>query len=147
MRNPAIDQNVSSESSDPVDFPVDADEIKKRLLFLSGKPLTAQAVARRLSIPIEWVENDRQKNHLIGIPVESYGYLYPAFQFTEDGAVLSNLDKLLQSLERFDVWMQLQFLQTGDLRLEGSTPIDALKQGKLDLVLSAAENYGEMRAA
>jgi hypothetical protein len=147
MGNPSIDQNVRSESSDKIDLPVDADEIKKRLLFLSGKPLTAQAVARRLSIPIEWVENDRQKNHLIGIPVESYGYLYPSFQFTEDGAVLRNLDKLLQSLDRFDVWMQLQFLQTGDIRLEGSTPIDALKQGKLDLVLSAAENYGEMRAA
>ena len=120
---------------------------KERLLFASGKPLTAKAVARKLSIPIEWVDERREKKQLISVPVEKYGYLYPAFQFTEEGAVLTDLDKLLPALERFDVWMQLQFLQAGNLRLEGATPIDTLKEGKLDLVLFAAKSYGEMRAA
>jgi hypothetical protein len=120
---------------------------KERLLFASGKPLTAKAVARKLSIPIEWVDERREKKQLMAIPVEKYGYLYPAFQFTEESSVLTDLDKLLQSLERFDVWMQLQFLQASNLRLEGATPIDTLKAGKLDLVLFAAKSYGEMRAA
>jgi hypothetical protein len=61
--------------------------------------------------------------------------------------VLPDLDKLLKALERFDEFMQLQFLQTGDIRLEGATPIDTLKQGRLDRALFAANNYGEMRAA
>jgi hypothetical protein len=120
---------------------------KERLLFASGKPLTAKAVARKLSIPIEWVDERREKKQLMAVPVEKYGYLYPAFQFTEESSVLTDLDKLLQSLERFDVWMQLQFLQASNLRLEGATPIDTLKAGQLDLVLFAAKSYGEMRAA
>jgi hypothetical protein len=120
---------------------------KERLLFASGKPLTAKAVARKLSIPIEWVDERREKKQLMAVPAEKYGYLYPAFQFTEESFVLTDLDKLLQSLERFDVWMQLQFLQASNLRLEGATPIDTLKAGKLDLVLFAAKSYGEMRAA
>jgi hypothetical protein len=120
---------------------------KERLLFASGKPLTAKAVAQKLSIPIEWVDERREKKQLMAVPVEKYGYLYPAFQFTEEGSVLTDLDRLLQALERFDVWMQLQFLQAGNLRLEGATPIDTLKEGKLDLVLFAVKSYGEMRAA
>jgi hypothetical protein len=141
MATPVTDNNIRTELLNP------ADEIKRRLLLASGKPLTSQAVARQLSISIEWVEERRQKNQLIGIPAEGYGYLYPAFQFTEDGSVLPDLDKLLKALERFDEFMQLQFLQTGDIRLEGETPIDTLKQGKLDRALFAANNYGEMRAA
>jgi hypothetical protein len=121
-------------------------EIKKTLLFASGKPLTVSAVAQKLSEVEEYVEKLRQNRQLIGIPAEGYGYLYPAFQFKENGSILADLDKLLRSLDRFDIWMQLQFLQTGDLLLEGATPIDVLKQGRLEKALFAAENYAEMRA-
>ena len=122
-------------------------EIKSRLLCSSGKPLTTSAVARQLSVSLEQVENLRHSGFLIGIPAEEYGYLYPACQFQEDGSIIPDLDKLLRSLARFDIWMQLQFLQTGDLHLDGATPIDSLKQGKLEQALFAATNYGEMRAA
>ena len=122
-------------------------DIKTKLLCSSGKPLTASAVARQLSLALEQIENLRHNGLLIGIPAEGYGCLYPAFQFQEDGSIVAGLDKLLSSIDRFDVWMQLQFLQTGDLHLDGATPIDALKQGKLDRALFAAANYGEMRAA
>jgi hypothetical protein len=122
-------------------------DIKKILLLASGKPLTISAVSHKISASEERVELLRKNRELIGIPVEGYGYLYPAFQFKEDGSILPGFDKLLQALDRFDVWMQLQFLQTGDLRLDGATPIDALKQGKLEQALFAAENYAGMRAA
>jgi hypothetical protein len=121
-------------------------DIKKTLLFASGKPLTASAVAQKLSEVKEYVEKLRQNGQLIGIPAEGYGYLYPAFQFKEDGSILADLEKLLKSLDRFDIWMQLQFLQTGDFLLEGATPIEALKQGRLEQALFAAANYAEMRA-
>jgi hypothetical protein len=122
-------------------------EIKKQLLLKSGKPFAPTAVARNLSITVDEVEELRQHHGLIGVPAEGYGYLYPAFQFREDGSVLVGLDKVLKALSHFSVWLQLQFLQTGDYRLEEATPIDALKQGKLDRALFAAKNYGEMRAA
>jgi|GEM_PF-366438 len=122
-------------------------DIKKMLLLSSGKPLTISAVASKLFTSEEQVETLRKNSALMGIPVEGYSYLYPAFQFQEDGSILPSLDKLLQSLDRFDVWMQLQFLQTGDLLLAGATPIDVLRQGKLEKVLFAAENYAEMCAA
>ena len=121
-------------------------DIKKRLLLASGKPLTISAVASKLFTSEEQVEILRKNRALMGIPVEGYNYLYPAFEFQENGSILPGFDKLLQSLDRFDVWMQLQFLQTGDLRLDGKTPIDALKQGKLKQALFAAENYAEMCA-
>jgi hypothetical protein len=121
-------------------------DIKKTLLFASGKPLTVSAVAQKLSEVEEYVEQLRQNRQLIGIPAEGYGYLYPAFQFKENGSILADLEKLLKSLDRFDIWMQLQFLQTGDFLLEGATPIEVLKQGRLEQALFAAENYAEMRA-
>ena len=122
-------------------------DIKKMLLLASGKPLTISAVASKLFTSEEQIELLRKNRELIGTPVAGYSYLYPAFQFQEDGSILPGFDKLLQSLDRFDIWMQLQFLQTGDLLLEGATPIDALKQGKLEQALFAAANYAEMCAA
>jgi hypothetical protein len=121
-------------------------DIKKTLLLASGKPLTISVFAKKLSRSEEEVEQLRQNGQLIGIPTEEYGYLYPAFHFQEDGSILIGLDKLLKSLDCFDVWMQLQFLQTGDLLLDGETPLDVLKQGRLEQVLFAAANYAEMRA-
>ena len=73
---------------------------KERLLFASGKPLTAKAVARKLSISIEWVDERREKKQLMAVPAKKYGYLYPAFQFTAEGSVLSDLEQLLPALER-----------------------------------------------
>jgi hypothetical protein len=122
-------------------------DIKKMLLLASGKPLTISAVASKLFTSEEQVEILRKNRALMGIPVEGYNYLYPAFQFQKDGSILPSLDKLLQSLDRFDVWMQLQFLQTGDLLLDGATAIDVLKQGRLEQALFAAANYAEMCAA
>ncbi len=124
-----------------------SNELKQRLLCGSGKPLTADSVARKLSISVIDVDERRQKHELIGIPAEGYGYLYPAFQFQDDGSVVRYLDKLLYTLRGFDPWMQLVFLQTGDMRLDGATPLEMLKQGQIDCVLFAANNYGTMQAA
>jgi hypothetical protein len=123
-----------------------SNEIKKQLLFASGKPLTHDRVAYELNISVEEVNDRRKEKKLMAAPSEEYDYLYPAFQF-QDGSVIKHLDELLSSLAGFDVWMQLWFLQTGDIHLNGATPIEILKQGDLGRVLRAADNYGKMRAA
>jgi hypothetical protein len=133
-----------------------SNEIKKQLILASGKPFTAQAVARMLSmtdddVELSMTDDDverlRQAHKLIAAPSTDYGYLYPAFQFKEDGKILDGLEKVLDSLAHFDPWMQLWFLQTGDVRLDGATPIEILKQGKIEQVLLAADSYGSMCAA
>jgi hypothetical protein len=129
-----------------------SNEIKKQLILASGKPLTASAVARMLDMVKDEddVEKLRQVHKLIAAPSKEYRYLYPAFQFQKDGKVfkiVDGLERVLNSLARFDPWMQLWFLQTGDILLDNATPIEMLKQGKIDRVLLAAENYGRMCAA
>jgi hypothetical protein len=135
-----------SDGEPPLE-PLTSNEIKQQLLCTSGKPLVADAVARKLDISVEQVDERRQKHELIAAPSQEYGYLYPAFQFQPDGSVLKYLDKLLYSLRDFDPWMQLVFLQTGDIRLDGATPLEMLQQGEISQVLFAAHNYGTMQAA
>lgn len=120
--------------------------LKKALLILSGKPLTLSAVANKLLKSEEQVKKLQENNLLMGIPAEKFSYLYPAFQFQEDNTILPGLNELLQALNYLDIWMQLQFLQTGNIYLAGQTPIAALKQSKLKEVLFAAKNYTEMQA-
>jgi hypothetical protein len=80
----------------------------------------------------------------LGIPAIGYGFLYPAFQFAGDGTVLNGFSEALKALN-CDDFMKLQWFQTGDIRLEGQTPLEVLKSGNiedLESVLNAARNYG-----
>ena len=75
----------------------------------------------------------------------SRGFLYPAWQFTDD-SVLSGLEQVLATLMAAP-WTQASWFLTGDTRLADDRPLDALRRGELQQVLSAAAGYGEQGAA
>jgi hypothetical protein len=91
------------------------------------------------------VEEYRKNYQILGISSDNSKYLYPRFQF-KDHQVLSGLALVLQALKHFDPSIQLMFLKTGDMRLDGETPLSYLQVGRIDEVLRAAESYGEKSA-
>jgi len=44
-------------------------------------------------------------------------------------------------------WTQMLFLLTGDIRLEGATPLEKLQKGEIEPVVLAAKCYGSHSAA
>jgi hypothetical protein len=119
---------------------------RRRLIEQLGGTLTAEEAADLLGISRQAVDKRRNQNQLIGLTQGRRGYAYPAFQF-EDGKTLAGFEAVLQELSSHDPWMQLIFFANGSDRLDGRSPLEALRQGELDSVIRAAQNYGEQGAA
>jgi hypothetical protein len=121
-------------------------EHRKRILEKLGGTLSAEQVSELIGISRQAVDRRRSQNQLIALTQGKRGYAYPAFQF-EDGKALDGLKEVLDALSGHDPWMQSIFFANGNDRLNGRTPLDALRQGKTEAVVRAAEAYGEQGAA
>ncbi len=121
-------------------------QVKHELLYGDGQPLTSEEVASLLHLTRQAVDKRRSKGQLLGVSLGRRGYLYPAWQF-QAGQVLPGLERVLASLKDYDSWTQLMFLKTGDVRLDGATPLERLQAGDIDAVVWVAECYGTQGAA
>ena len=122
-------------------------QAKRQLLSGEGEPLSSSDVGNILGISRQAVDKRRSQGQLIAVTLgKRRGYAYPLFQFV-DGQVISGLVEVLTALISKDGWSQILFFLTGDIQLQGDRPIDQLKQGNIDAVVSAATNYGRQTAA
>jgi hypothetical protein len=121
--------------------------VKREILEAEGGSLTVSEVATLLGITRQAVDKRRRAGTLIGLQAGRRGYLYPRWQFTTDGALLSGLPELLADLAEFSPWMQAGFMLSPNLRLNNARPIDAMRDGSIDSVRQAAQSYGEHGAA
>jgi len=119
---------------------------REELLRYEGGTISAGEAAMLLGVTRQSVDNRRRANKLIGLSLGRRGYAYPVWQFAQNGT-LPGLTEALAVLQHFSPWMQAHFMTTGDARLGGTTPLDALREGRVDDVLRAAHAFGEHGAA
>lgn len=117
-------------------------EAREGLLAFEGGTVSTATAAKMLGITPQAVQKRRQRGRLLGVGMGRHGYQYPLWQFTSHG-VLAGLEEVLLSLREHDPWMQLAFFATGNGRLDGQTPVDALRCGDPDAVRHAATAFGE----
>lgn len=84
------------------------------------------------------VEKRVQEGSLLWVPGPSNRRRYPTVQFTRKGEVVDGLKAVRDALPTQDPWAVLNFFVQPDARLGGRKPIDVLKAGEVDLVVSAA---------
>lgn len=121
-------------------------QVKQQLLYGDEQPLTSEEVASLLRMTRQAVDKRRLKGQLLGVSLGKRGYLYPCWQF-QSGQVLPGLERVLAALKDCDPWTKLMFMKTGDVRLDGATPLERLQVGDIEAVVQAAESYGTHRAA
>jgi hypothetical protein len=119
--------------------------LRQQMLKTAGGALTSEKVAEVLNITRQAVDKRRASNQLLALTQGRRGYSYPGFQF-EEGKTLKGLEDVLDKLSALDPWMQLDFFTRPNERLGESTPIEALRAGKVDEVASVASGYGEQGA-
>jgi hypothetical protein len=136
---------VSSQTS-PLEAAIKrGEEAKKRFLSKQGGALNNIEACSILGCSLLELETMRRNHQVLGLSVNEE-LVYPAWQFIE-GKVLSGLDKVLAALKEDGAWTQVIFLLTGDIRLDGATPLEKLKEGEIDQVVWAAKCYGSHSAA
>jgi hypothetical protein len=114
------------------------------LLSAEGGPLRVDEVAAMLRITRAAVDKRRKVGTLIGIDDGGRAILYPGWQFTETG-LLPGLDAVLKALAVSDPWMRMQFFLGHDAELR-ARPLDLLRSGRIDAVISAAKRFGRLGA-
>jgi hypothetical protein len=120
-------------------------EQMKQLIEAGGSVLRASEVADLLGLTRQAVDKRRTQNRLIGLTQGRRGYAYPRFQFAESRA-LAGLEDVLGALPDADPTGQLIFFVNPNDFLDGETPADALRQGRIDEVVRAARTAGEQGA-
>jgi biotin operon repressor len=146
--NALFASTINAESSDPdplIRAKLRGIEHRKRILEKLGGTLSAEQVSELIGISRQAVDKRRSQNQLIGLTQGRRGYAYPAFQF-ENGKTIDGLKEVLDALSGHDPWMQSIFFANDNDRLNRSTPVEALHQGKIGAVVRAAEAYGEQGA-
>ncbi len=121
-------------------------EARDQLLNAQGGSLPVERVAKYLGLTRQAVDKRRKANKLIGLSVGRHGYLYPSWQFSRNGTV-PGLEDVLGALYRHDPWSQAIFLLSPNDRLDGMTPLEALRKGQTEDVKIAASLFGEHGAA
>jgi hypothetical protein len=118
---------------------------KQKILEKAGGLLSAEMAAKMIGISRQSINDKRNSGKIIGITFSGGKYKYPAFQFYK-GRVLPGLDNVLKALDTDDPWMKTIFMVTKNYLLDGKSPFDMLREGKIDAVVKAAGTFGEQGA-
>lgn len=106
----------------------DVDGVRELLGRGRGKLVTRQAVSKRKG--------------LLALTTGSGHVVYPAFQF-EDSTTTVGVSAVMKALPAKTVspWMVASWLVSNEADLDGSRPIDVIKEGGLERVLVVAKHW------
>ena len=141
-------ESVSNiKSSTPVKSP---HTVKERLIRAEGGYYLSGEAAKLLGITEPQLEQLRQTDKIIGLPVKDGRYVYPKWQLTKrfwSYRVLPGLAEVLAAFPDDSPWMRAAFMLNDSDCVEFPTPLAGLKAGKLDRVIALSQRFGEHGAA
>jgi hypothetical protein len=122
-------------------------EIAREDLLSSGGSFTLEQVRKLLhGVSRQSVEKRVREGSLLAVQGRSNKRYYPALQFKDDGSVVEGLSALQDALPTKNGYAILNFLVNPDPRISNRKPIDLLKEGKVEIVVEAAQRIGEQGA-
>lgn len=120
-------------------------EVRRKMLKAEGGVLSTQQFSEKLGITSLELARLRKRNAVFWLD-HGDDYVFPSFQLDEKG-LLHGISDVLEAFAFEEPLMRVNFMLTGDMRLGGWRPIDALREGRIDDVILAAQAYGEHGAA
>jgi hypothetical protein len=111
----------------------------KEGLLADPEMLNTAAIADLLGMSEEGVRLKRRRHEILGLESAKRGIRYPSWQVLEDRKLLPALPRIFAILGD-DPWRLFRFLQQHHSELGGDRALDALRHGRVDGVLAAAEN-------
>ena len=103
-------------------------------------------VAARLEMSPDKVLKRQERGRLLALPWRMGRSGFPPGSSPSAGSC-PGLDTVLRNIGVDDPWMQAAYFLSGELRLDGRTPLEALQSGEVEAVRRAAAAYGEQIAS
>ena len=116
-------------------------EFQWELLIAEGGYVHASTVMKTLGVTnLHNLDSLREQGRLLGVWWKDE-YLYPAWQFTDEGKTLAGLPQVLRQLGTFSAWGKLSYLLSPNYYLDNqNTPLEELRRGNIeDVILAATE--------
>lgn len=114
-----------------------------QIVNASGPYLTIDAAAERLGIDEARLLLEIEQGEWLAVGAPYFDALQlPEVQF-DGGARISGLSEVLRVFNAADVTEALLFLQAPSPQHDENSPLELLRQGRLDAVLSLARSHGE----
>ena len=111
----------------------------KAELLTDPDMLSTAAIAERLGMSEEGVRLKRKRHEILGLEFAKRGIRYPSWQLLPNAQLLPALPRLFDILGP-DPWRLYRFLLQHHAEASGARALDALKRGRSDAVLAAAQN-------
>jgi hypothetical protein len=111
----------------------------KEELLADPKMLSTAAIAELLGMSEEGVRLKRKRHEILGLEFAKRGIRYPSWQLLPNAQLLPTLPRLFDILGP-DPWRLYRFLLQHHPEIGGTRALDALKRGRSDAVLAAAQN-------
>jgi hypothetical protein len=114
--------------------------VSRAVEILSGQEmLSAAEFAKFIGVSREAVRGKHHRGEVLGLHGAKRGLRFPKWQVTPNGKLLPDLPQLFKLLGG-DSWTVYRFLIQHHPELEGDTALSALLRGKVEKVLTVAEN-------
>ncbi len=125
--------------------------VKERLLRAEGGYYLSGEAAKLLGITEPQLEELRQTDKIIGLPVKDGRHVYPKWQIVKRWfwgyQVLPGLAEALAEFPSESPWMRAGFMLNNGVTVEFTSPLAGLKAGKISQVISLVKGFGEHGAA
>jgi biotin operon repressor len=122
-----------------------AEESKVELLQRADM-LNGEQLATELGLSRATVDNRRQEGKLLALEFGSKrGFRFPQWQrdLVEERDTRASFEAVLHRLAEVGPWSRYRFFVQSSPRLEGRTPVEALRAGEGEAVLQAAESWAQ----
>ena len=142
-----ISQDITTDPTAPVKSSL---TVKERLIRAEGGYYLSGEAAKLLGITEAQLEQLRQTDKIIGLPVKDGRHVYPKWQLTKcfwNYRVLPGLAEVLAVFPDDSPWMRAAFMLNDSDCVEFPTSLAGLKAGKLAQVLVLSQRFGQHGAA
>jgi hypothetical protein len=143
-----IDRDITT---DPTALVKSSLTVKERLIRAEGGYYLSGEAAKLLGITEQKLEELRQTDKIIGLPVKDGRHVYPKWQLTKHWfwgyRVIPGLAEVLAQFPSESPWMRAGFMLDNGVTVEFASPLAGLKAGKISQVVALVKGFGEHGAA
>ena len=112
---------------------------------LADESLSGSWLSTRLGIGTQRLDAMRRAGELLGVRRPGgHDFLYPAWQFTEEGEIVDGLEWVIRAAREASLDEETLhfFMVEPNERLEGETPANLLARGRVDRVVEVLNSAG-----
>jgi hypothetical protein len=108
-----------------------------------GEAFTGADLERKFGLNSATLHRRRKEHRVVFWRDAKHAFRYPKWQFTVGGALLPGVQEVLQIFRSRDEWRVMRYFLGSRRQLGGRSPLELLRTGELDKVLTHARIHAK----